>query len=69
MNANVRIFEYKRGPEYACQVTVNEFAGALVFTKITVPNNTPQTVKAKFLEEAELATLREVERTSGYNGY
>lgn len=69
MNAHMRIFEYKRGDEYSCQIVINEFAGSLVFSKITVPNNTAQTVKAKFLEEAELAALREVEKSGTFSGY
>lgn len=54
----IRIFTYKRGDTHSCKVIVNEFAGSLVFDSIVVPNNTPQKVKEKFLEEAEVAVLK-----------
>lgn len=65
----IRVFEYKRGNDYSCLITVNEFAGSVVFSKIIVPHNTPKFVKARFLEEAEACVLRQVEQTGGFSGY
>ena len=62
----VRIFEYSRGDTYKVQVTINDVAGSVVVTKSEVPANTPEEVKAKLMDEAEIAVLAAMKEPNLY---
>lgn len=50
-------YVYKRGDDYSVTVGVDDH-GFVTFHKIVVPENTPNEVETKFLEDAEAAALK-----------
>jgi len=56
-----RKFEYSRGTEYSCVVTVDEEISRVSFSNISVPENTSLEIKEAFLDEAEIAVFKALE--------
>ena len=52
---NDLVFEYKRGDTFSVKIVVNTTTATVTYHAITYPDNCPEEVKKRFLEEAEKA--------------
>jgi hypothetical protein len=56
------IFVYSRGDQFKVTVTVNEMAGSMVYHDFIYPKDTSIDVKRAFLDEADVAVTKQVNR-------
>lgn len=59
--SNYEVYEFKRGTTWSVKCVVNDYYN-ITYTSVVVPEGTSSELKNKFIEEAEVAVLKQVDK-------
>lgn len=61
MNIRNKTIKFSRGDTFSCIVTFNGAVDTCTFHDVTIPSNTEDEIKERFLEDAYNAMLKQIE--------